>query len=108
MMRFMAEKRGAMHVAKIRAEAAHRGAIDELLPQLEAAFTGPSLWAPFLQRAHAAGIPRLSEWLNRTGRIVEEQFSRPGPRSSRPADMPLSTSPLDAFIARRSSRAPTD
>jgi hypothetical protein len=32
------------------------------------------------------------------GRIVEEQFRRRGPRSSRPAEMPLTTSPLDAFI----------
>jgi hypothetical protein len=83
---------------KIRTEGADRDAIDQLLPQVEAAFTGPSFWAPFLQRAHAAGIPRISEWLNTTGRIVEQQFSRRGPRSSRPADMPLSTSPLDAFI----------
>ncbi len=82
----------------IRSEGANRDAIDELLPQVEAAFTGPSFWAPFLERAHAAGIPRLSEWLNTTGQIVEQQFVRRGPRSSRPADMPLSTSPLDAFI----------
>jgi hypothetical protein len=83
---------------KIRAERAHRDAIDELLPQVEAAFTGRSFWAPFLERAHAAGIPRLSDWLNSTGRIVEEQFGRRGPRASRPADTPLSTSPLDALI----------
>lgn len=83
---------------KIRADDGHREAIDELLGQVEAAFTGPSFWAPFRERAHAAGIPRLSEWLNSTGRIVEDQFGRRGPRSSRPADMPLSTSPLDAFI----------
>ena len=36
--------------------------------------------------------------LDTTGRIVEDQFNRRGPRASRPADMPLSTSPLDAFI----------
>ncbi len=40
----------------------------------------------------------MSEWLHTTGRIVEQQFSRRGPRSARPADTPLSTSPLDAFI----------
>lgn len=85
-------------MANIRAEGSCRDAIDELLPQVEAAFTGPSFWAPFIERAHAAGIPRVSGWLNSTGRIVEEQFSRRGPRHSRPADMPLSTSPLDAFI----------
>ena len=85
-------------MGKIRAEGSYRDAIDELLPQVEAAFTGPGFWAPFLERAHAAGIPRVSEWLNSTGRIVEEQFGRRGPRYSRPADMPLSTSALDAFI----------
>jgi hypothetical protein len=82
----------------IRAEGIYRDAIDELLPKVEAAFTGPSFWAPFLEHAHDAGTPRVSEWLNTTGRIVAEQFRQRGPRSSRPADMPLSTSPLDAFI----------
>jgi hypothetical protein len=85
-------------MAKLRTDDGHRDAIEELLPQVEAAFTGSSFWARFRERAHAAGIPRLSEWLNGTGRLVAEQFSRRGPRSSRPADMPLSTSPLDAFI----------
>ena len=85
-------------MANIRSEGEYREAIDELRPQVEAAFTGPSFWAPFLERAHAAGIPRVSEWLNSTGRIVEEQFSWRGPRLKRPADTPLSTSPLDAFI----------
>ena len=79
-------------------EAEHREAIDELLADTEAAFTGPSFWAPFTQRCHAAGITRLSEWLNTTGQIVAEQFTRRGPRASRPADMPLSTSPLEAFL----------
>jgi len=79
-------------------EPEHREAIDELLPDVEAAFTGPSFWAPFQERCQAAGIARLSEWLNGTGRIVEDQLSRRGPRSNRPAAMPLSTSPLDAFI----------
>jgi len=46
-------------VGKIRAEdGQHEDAIDELLPDVEAAFTGPSFWAPFLKRAHTAGIPR--------------------------------------------------
>ena len=83
---------------KLRAEAAHREAIDELLPQVEAAFAGPSFWAPFIERCHAAGIPRVSEWLSTTGQIVEEQFSRRGLRWKRPSDMPLSTSPMDAFL----------
>lgn len=85
-------------MGKIRADDSHRAAIDELLEQVDAAFTGPSFWAPFVERAHAAEIPRLSEWLNTTGGIVEEQFRRRGRRSSRPAETPLTTSPLDAFI----------
>jgi hypothetical protein len=84
-------------MAKIRSDEVHREAIDELLPQVEVAFTDPSFWTPFLERAHAAGIPRLSDWLNSTGRVVEEQFARRGPRCTRPSDRPLSTSPLDAF-----------
>jgi hypothetical protein len=86
-------------MASIRTrEPDHEDAINELLPRVEVAFAGPSFWAPFLRRAHAAGIPRLSEWLNTTGRIVEDQFGRRGPRAARAADMPLSTSPMDAFI----------
>jgi hypothetical protein len=80
-----------------REQPEHREAIDELLSDVEAAFTGPSFWAPFVERCHAAGVPRVSEWLNTTGRIVAEQFGRRGLRWKRPADMPLSTSPLDAF-----------
>ncbi len=76
----------------------HHEAIDELLPDVEAAFTGPSFWTPFTERCHAAGIPRVSDWLNSTGQIVADQFNRRGPRSGRPANMPLSTSPLDASI----------
>ena len=57
----------------------HREAIDELLADVEAAFTGPSFWLPFTERCHAAEIPRVSEWLNSTGRIVAEQFERRGP-----------------------------
>jgi hypothetical protein len=76
----------------------HQEAIHALLADVEAAFTGPSFWAPFTERCHAAGIPRLSEWLSSTGQIVAEQFSRRGPRWKRPADTPLSTAPLDRFI----------
>ncbi len=85
----------------------HRKAIDELLGDTEAAFTGPSFWAPFLERCHAVGIARLSDWLNSTGRIVEDQFHRRGLRWKRPADMPLSTSPLDGYtIPIRASITP--
>lgn len=83
---------------KVRTERPeHREAIDELLADTEAAFTGPSFWTPFVERCHAAALPRVSAWLNTTGQIVADQFQRRGPRASRPADMPLSTSPLDAF-----------
>ena len=34
----------------------------------------------------AAGIARLSDWLNSTGRVVEDQFRRRGPRWQRPAE----------------------
>ena len=76
-------------MGKLRTEDVYRDAIDELLPQVEPAFTGPSFWAPFIERAHAAGIPRVSEWLNTTGQIVAEQFSRRGLRWQRPVDTPL-------------------
>jgi hypothetical protein len=79
-------------------EPEHREAIDKLLSDVEAAFTGPSFWAAFVERCHAAGVPRVSEWLNTTGQIVAEQFRRTRGRWQRPHDMPLTTSPLDGFI----------
>ena len=85
-------------MAKIRQEPEDRAAIDALLPRVEAGFTGPSFWKPFVRDALAAEIPRLSEWLEGTGRVVEDQFRRRGLRSQRPADMPLSTSPMDGLI----------
>jgi hypothetical protein len=86
-------------MGKLRTEEPeHREAIDELLPDVEAAFASASFWVPFTDRCHAAGIPRVSEWLNTTGRIVEDQFNRRGPRTSRSVDTPLTTSPLDGFI----------
>jgi len=42
-------------MGKLRTEQPeHREAIDELLGDTEAAFTGPSFWAPFVERRHAA------------------------------------------------------
>jgi hypothetical protein len=79
-------------------EPKHRAAIDELLPRVQAAFTDPSFWEPFVGDADAAGIPRLSSWLDGTGRVVAEQFRRRGLRSMRPADMPLTTSPMDGLL----------
>jgi hypothetical protein len=85
-------------MAKIRQSDQHRAAIDALLPRVEAAFAGPSFWQPFVRDARAAGIPRLSSWLDGAGRVVEDQFPRRGLRHLRPADMPLSTSPMDGLI----------
>ena len=48
-------------MGKLGTEAEYRDRIDELLAQVEAAFTGPRLWMPFVARAHTAGIPRLSD-----------------------------------------------
>jgi hypothetical protein len=60
-------------MGKLRTEQPeHQEAIDELLGDTEAAFSGPSFWAPFTERCHAAGIPRLSE-------------CQPGPPGHRPA-----------------------
>jgi hypothetical protein len=36
----------------IRAEEGHQAPIDELLPQVDTAFAGPTFWGPFLERAH--------------------------------------------------------
>ena len=85
-------------MTKIRQRDEHRAAIDALLPRVEAAFTGPSFWKPFVRDAHAADIPRLSDWLDGAGRVVEDQFRRRGACDRRPADMPLSTSPMDGLI----------
>jgi hypothetical protein len=85
-------------MAKIRKDDEHRAAIDALLLRVETAFTGPAFWEPFLRDAHAAEIPRLSDWLDGAGRVVFDQFARRGLRSQRPADMPLSTSPMDGLI----------
>lgn len=84
-------------MTKLHTDGRHQVALDGLLAEVESAFTGPLLWAPFVERAHAAHIPRLSEWLNTTGKVVEDQFKRRGKRSTRPTTRPLSTSPLDAF-----------
>ena len=85
-------------MAKIRKGDEHRDAIDALLPRVEAAFSGPSFWKPFVRDARAADIPRLESWLDGAGRVVEDQFARRGLRSQRPADMPLTTSPMDGLI----------
>ena len=81
-----------------KSEPEQRDAIEALRPRVEAAFTGASFWRPFVRDAHAAEIGRLSNWLESTGRIVEDQFARRGLRSARGAHTPLSTSPMDGLI----------
>jgi hypothetical protein len=74
-----------------------RAAFELLRGRLDAAFIGPSFWRPFATDAHAVGSRRLSDWLDTTGRLLEGQFARRGLLTNRPAGMPLSTSPMDAF-----------
>jgi hypothetical protein len=85
-------------MAKIRQEPQHRAAIDALLPRVEAAFTRPSFWQPFVRDVYAAEIPRLQSWLEGAGQVVENQFRRRGLRHLRAVDMPLTTSPMDGLI----------
>jgi len=98
-------------MSKLRSEQPqHRDAIEKVLPDVEAAFTGPAFWTAFVKPAHAAGISRVSEWLNTTGRVVEEQFGRRGLRSKRPADcrcQPRRWMHSSTRSACPSSRAPT-
>lgn len=75
-----------------------RADFEALRGRLDAAFTGPSFWQPFSATAHAVGSRRLSEWLHSTGSVLEAQFARRGLSSNRPTGMPLSTSPMDAFV----------
>ena len=76
----------------------HRADFELLRGRLDAAFTGISFWRPFTADAHAVGSRRLSDWLATTGRLLEAQFARRGLSTNRPADTPLSTSPMDAFV----------
>ena len=43
-------------MAKLRTDGGDQVGIDGSLAEVAAAFTGPLLWAPFLERAHAANI----------------------------------------------------
>ncbi|MEA2189068.1 MAG: transposase domain [Solirubrobacteraceae bacterium] len=75
-----------------------RADFEALRCRLDAAFTGPSFWGPFSTAAHAVGSRRLSDWLTTTGGVLEAQFARRGLSSARSAAIPLSTSPMDAFV----------
>lgn len=85
-------------MAKIRQRDEHRAAIEALLSRVEAAFAGPSFSQPSVREASAADIPRLSNWLEGAGRVIEDQFRRRGLRHLRSADTPLSASRLDGLI----------
>jgi hypothetical protein len=67
-------------------------------PRVDAGFTGPNFWAPFAHAARLENVPRVTSWLDTTGLILEDQWRRRGLRSTRPRDMPLTTSPMDALI----------
>lgn len=81
-----------------RDEPQHQAAFDVLRGRLDVAFVGASFWRPFTRDAHAVGSQRLSDWFTTTGDIVETQFRRRGFSTNRPANTPLSTSPMDTFI----------
>ena len=87
-------------MAKVhRKEPQHREAIDALLPRVEAAFTGPSFWAPFVRDAsRSRRSPGSRAGSTATVGSSPSSSRRRGLRSLRPADMPLSTSPLDGLI----------
>lgn len=81
-----------------REEPQHRRAVAAIRPRVDAGFTGPSFWGPFSRAARQENVPRVTAWLDTTGRILEDQWTRRGLRSMRPRDMPLTTSPMDGFI----------
>ena len=53
-------------MGKLRTQGEHRHVNDDLLADVEAAFTGRTLWTPFVKCAHAAG-PRPRRCLDRQG-----------------------------------------
>lgn len=73
----------------------HAEAIDALVPGIERAFDGRHFWRPFVRDVRAAGIEALDLWLEEMDPVIEDQFARRGPASTRPADMPLSTGGLE-------------
>ena len=86
-------------MGKLRTEQPeHREAIDELLRRRRGGVHRPLVLGAVHRALPRRRDPRLSEWLNSTGRIVADQFGRRGRAGQRPADMPLTTSPLDGFI----------
>ncbi len=68
-----------------------------LKARTEAAFTGKSFFRPFADDARAAGLPRVTRWLDEWQPILEAQYDRRGFRSTRPVNMPLTTGGLEAI-----------
>jgi hypothetical protein len=64
-------------------------------PQHAEAFDGRQFWRPFVREVRAAGIEALDLWFDEIDPLIEDQFARRGSRSTRPADMPLSTGGLE-------------
>jgi hypothetical protein len=73
-------------------EPQHRRAVAAIRTGVDAGFTGRSFWGPFSRAARRDNVPRVTNWLDTTDRILEDQWTRRGLRSMRPADMPLTTS----------------
>jgi hypothetical protein len=93
----------APRAGAVDGQAPHRGAPAPGGDRRAAARCRGGVHRPIVLGAVPRALPRrrhppCERVLDTTGRIVEDQFNRRGPRASRPADMPLSTSPLDASI----------
>jgi hypothetical protein len=70
--------------------------VNQLLPQLEAAFAGTHFWLNFEPKLRAAGIKAVDDWLDTNDPIIQWQFARRG--WARPNSMPLTTGGLDQLI----------
>jgi hypothetical protein len=73
--------------------------LKELLDRAEGALVGPSFWREFVRVARTAENESLERWIAVNRPVIEAQFARRGPASSRPPDMPLTTAALEQ-IAR--------
>lgn len=70
--------------------------VNQLLPQVEAAFAGTNFWLNFMPKLRAAGIKAVDDWLDTNDPIIQWQFARRG--WARPKNMPLTTGGLDQLI----------
>lgn len=76
----------------------HAPTIDGLRPRIEPAFDGRYFWRPFVRDVRAVGIPAFDKWIDEMDPIIEDQFTRRGPATGRPASMPLSAGGLEQLI----------